>query len=85
MISALVANYCQTVLWRKWVLFLTGPLLLFLAHLIRNLITLMAINANSDRKLSWMYHEPGDLLLIVFVVVGLYSISRLLRWRTTCS
>ena len=85
MISAVVANYCQTVFWKKWILFSTGPLLLFLAHLIRFLLVLIAINAESAAKLSWMFSDPGDLLLIVFVVVGLYFGSRILRWRPTAS
>lgn len=81
MISALVAIYCQTVFWKKWVLFLAGSLFLFGAHLTRNVIILSVINAGSDMKIFRMYNKPGDLLLIVFVVVGLAILSRVLRWR----
>ena len=80
MISAFVANYCQVLFWKKLVLFVMGAVLLFGAQLVRNLIALVACNLDSDSKIYWMYNEPGDLLLIVFVVVGLSLVSRVLRF-----
>ena len=80
MIGALIANFTQNLLWKKWVMFLLVIPLVGLSYLFRNLLILGLVSSEMDGVAKVFYHDNWSALFqSIVILLVLWFCSGLLK------